>query len=261
MDSLDGIVFALPDDDEDNLLDIRALLQPEWIPEYERQRGLLYDEMVALEMRLFIYEKLHNVPFNFFLMPDEYVFWKVVKTTLVEYLIISAFRLFVDTRDDVLTINSFKKAVSDHLRDQACSLLFDEQMRRTNFDPKFGELRKQINILRHNRFAHLSLGKKYNKKYDDLSLTDLREIVNSAEHLFNLLCSPVYSSFVLMEYMTEERENTPLDKLINVVINHAPITHAPEDDEGWSYIRENYSEADIQLLNHLRRRLKMPSVE
>ncbi len=260
MDSLDGIVFALPDDDEDNLLDIRALLQPEWAPEYERLQESLYTEMIALEMRLLIFERLHRFPFGLFLVPEDYVFWKVVKVTLLEYVIVSTFTLFVDPRKDVLTIGNFRTQISSRLRDQESISKFNEHLKRSSFDKQIQSLSEQIKALRNNRFAHLSLNPKYEKKFDNIELSNLRALMNSAEHLFNLLCSPAYSSFAYLSYGTGFEKDTPLDKLLDLIVEHAPVTHAPEDDEGWPYIRPNFSEIEIQLLNYYRKRCRLPPV-
>lgn len=58
------------------------VIDPSWLPTYERQRDAIWNQLTMLDTKLFLLEKLAAFPFKLFLQPADRIFWQYAQNAL-----------------------------------------------------------------------------------------------------------------------------------------------------------------------------------
>lgn len=254
---------------EEIIIRAEEVIDENWLPTYIDERNIIYGELINLNMRIFLLEKIESFPFHLFVpLYDDRVFWHQVRNSMVESTIMGAWRIIVDTRDDAITLRHFKNHVFKHLRDENEKQLLASRIKEIDFDNKISALSTKIRNARHNFIGHLNrevqLKPEIQNPYEfSISLSEMRELLETVLKLFNVLCFENYHYIWLWAYSdtSRNRRETDIDRLLDLLAQNSPLIQSPENNPRyWGIKRQKLTESDVAILNEYRRRFGLTEI-
>ncbi len=244
------------------------LIDPSWVPSYEREITAMWWQLVQLDSNLFILDKLSAFPFDLF-QPVPEPFWKVVYDSLFETSIMIVWRVGLDADRRTLTLPQLTDKIRQNLREEYSSE-FEDLLRDVDFEAALSDLAPRVRELRHNRIAHFNrdwnvdLGPEQAKQRG-LQLSELMALRDELKSLFGLLCFEDRKSVHLIHYHPEVRHPPGVDtrpdieRLLDCVAKQSELLNMPErQPEAWPHSRKNLSSAELEVLNKYRVKLGLP---
>ncbi len=242
-----------------------------YIHEYEKQLECLWAELIGLNIRIFYIEKIDVFPLNLFLDIRDKNFWHTIKNSLLEGCISSIYRIGVDQGEDTLTLKKLKNNIFKNKRediDDNVEKWLRQNLSELNFDKRLAKFEDQVREIRHNYYGHLIYETNINPdliKIQEIALylDDIQEMLDIFLDLFNLLCFNHMRSLWYWDHSENARKSndTDIDRLLDLVAEHSHLLNAPEQNKDlWVLIRADYTDKEIEILNHYRSKLGMPRI-
>lgn len=242
------------------------VIESSWLEEYERSIDRIWQQLVRLNINLYILDKLLNFPFDLFSpMPGQRTFFSIVRANLFEFSILTAWKMVEDT----LTLRRFKNEIRQHIRCKYKNS-FDVALKETKFERQIKPLVKPLKTLRDKRIAHLD--KDFNLSSQQIkemrvSLSDLRVLRDALNQLFEVLCFGYQRHVLPIEYNPEVWHppgvdaRSDIERLLDNVARDSPLLNMPENEpDRWPYFREGLPTDVLQVLNEYRRKFGLPEV-
>lgn len=252
----------------ENPLSATNLLKSNWLPEYQKQRDAIFRQLGELKTMMFILEKIEMFPFWLF-TPNthDYVFWRTIKNSLVESILMIVSRVIVETGNNALTLGNFKHEMLENVVNPQAKQQIIEHTKLANFDKRIKETKEKVRLIRNNFLAHLDKAQQTtlsDDQIDDVTYGEIKEMVDASFDLFNSLSFDSYYVPWLHEYRDQIRnENqTDIDRLLDHVAQSSQLLNLPErEPEVWRRKRVKLSEEEIKLINYYRTRANLPEIE
>ena len=134
------------------------------------------------------------------------------------------------------------------------------------------DIRKRVVKIRHNQLGHFQrkwivnpTSKQIKERH--ISLPELGNLRNKLNSLFDLLCFGHKKSVFLLEY--NPRVQHPIDsdsrsdveKLLDTIARQSSLLNLPEEQPAvWLRIREKWSQRELGVLSHYRKKFNLPEV-
>jgi hypothetical protein len=250
----------------DEKLSAEDAIADEWFEIYERQKDVLYKQLISLNTNLFILEKIESFPFHLFApIYDDRVFWRITTNALVEASIMIIWRIVADKDSNKLTLRAFKNQVFQNLKDRIKPTL-GVALKQVNFEYRMAALERKVISVRHGYIAHLDSQSNLSPDPNELAaisltLQDLKTILEIARNLFDVLCFNSYHSLWLWGYPESfrEKQQTDIDQLLDYVARSSDLLNLPEKDPSfWKAQLQELSSNDLNTLNQYRRKFGLP---
>jgi hypothetical protein len=252
----------------DNPLRAADVLNPDWLPEYEKQRNALFNQLRELNTMLFILEKIELFPFWLF-TPNtrDYVFWRTIRFSLIETTIMIAVRAILETDKDSLTLKNYKAEIVRNTADEKAKQAVKDLLRSVNFDKRIAEIEAKIRSIRNNFLAHFDKIQNTlepdNRTIADITYGEMKDLLTAAFDLFNILSFETYFVPWLMEYGDQVRnaQQTDIERLLDYVAKSSHILNLPErDPEVWQRRRLKLNAEEIKQINYYRTRAGLTEI-
>lgn len=252
----------------ENSLRAADAVNPEWLPEYKKQRTALFMQLRELNTRRFILEKVELFPFWLFTPNSrDYVFWHTIRLSLMDTVIMIASRVIVESGKDALTLKNYKAEILRNTIDQAAKKEVLDRLQSVNFDKRVQQLESKIRNIRNNYLAHLDRLQNTlePKERTQVGITydEMAELSNAAFELFYALSFETAYSPWVEEYGDHIRatHQTDIERLLDHVAQSSRLLHLPErDPEHWQKCRLKLNEVDIEQINYYRKQAGLPEV-
>lgn len=243
-------------------------LDPDWVPEYEKQRDLLWRELVELRSLVFVLERVAEFPFHLFSDIGRGPFWGLVIRSMETTLVVGLWRIIYDTDPNVLTIRKFRRDIMRHATPTSKQAIADK-LREDGFMKRLGKAEEGVKHLRHKFYAHLDRSRLTNDQDVSpiLARSDVRMVLDSADKVFNSLAfekqyltSLYYRDSPLILSSTND---TPpdIERILDGIALGCPDLHMPEEDPDlFPHYWKSRSESDQALFNLYRRKFGLSEI-
>lgn len=252
----------------ENLLRADDVLNPGWLPEYEKQRKAIFTQLQELNTMMFILEKIAVFPFWLF-TPDthDWVFWRTIKFSLIETTIMMASRVIIATDKDSLTLKTYRAQIVQNTVNQDAKRAVKDHFKGVNFDRRIAEIEVKIRDIRNNFLAHLdkiqNTSEPDNRTIADITDKEMKVLLNAAFDLFNTLSFESYFVPWPMAYDDPIRNahQTDIDRLLDHVAQSSHLLNLPErDPDIWQRRLLKLNEYEIEKINYYRVRAGLPEI-
>ncbi|MBA3920547.1 MAG: hypothetical protein H0X31_02090 [Nostocaceae cyanobacterium] len=242
-------------------------LEASWLDTYEKQRNVIWQQLIELNCNIFLIEKIEAFPFNLFLpIYDDRIFWHLTKNALIEKSIMIISRVATD--EGSLTIKHFRSEVLKHIRDDAVKDQLRATLKNIGFDTRMSKVENKVKHARNNYLAHLDPDLNINpdpQKIADfaISLNDIKDMLNIIVELFDALCFDTHHALWYWGYLDSRRDqqDTDIEKLLDSVAKESPLLNMPEQQsEFWEIQKENYLATELAMLNVFRRKFGLAEI-
>lgn len=247
----------------------KDVIEVSWFPTYERQRDILWQQLINLNYNIFLIEKIETFPFDVFLpLYDNRIFWVFTKNALIEASLMGIWRIVVDADSSALTLRKFKNHIFQHMLDYSSKEQLKQALREVDFETRIVSLETKVRHARHNYLAHLNSDSHINPNplvitQNAMNLSELKDILNVSRELFDVLCFSHRYELWLWGYLgkVRERNETDIDELLDAIARNNPKLNMPEKDpEVWEEMRSEMSEHEIIVLNTYRRKFGLSEI-
>lgn len=240
------------------------VIESSWLEEYEKQRDVIWWQLVEFNNDLFLIERIEEFPFHIFTIGPT-LFWVLTKNALIGTCIMIIWRVILDTDSRSLTLRHFKNQIMQHLRDEKMKQRLGKYLKSSDFEDKIAELELKVIEIRHNYLAHLNRDMNTNPDPQrilehSLDITEMKHILAVSYEIFNALCFNHGLHLWYWDYSDSAREKreTDIDRLLNSVARESAILNLPERDPVWWEItKPDYPENWITTINEYRRKFGM----
>jgi hypothetical protein len=252
----------------ENPLRAADVLNPNWLPEYEKQRDALSIQLRELNTMLFILEKIELFPFWLFTPHTrDYVFWRTIRFSLIETTIMIASRAILETDKDSLTLKNYKSEIVRNTVDDTAKQAVKDLLRSVNFDKRIAEIEAKIRDIRNNFLAHFdkiqNTLEPEKRTVADITYGEMKELLAAAFDLFNILSFETYFVPWLMDYGDQVRnaQQTDIERLLDYVAKSSHLLKLPErDPEVWQRRRLKLNTEEIKQINYYRTRAGLTEI-
>lgn len=234
-------------------LPVDKLVEANWLEEYEKMINAFWSEVVKINSRFFILNRLIDFPFDVFQPRNP--FWKITIDSILESLILLVWKLAYDTDDDTLNLKRFKNSILSHLANDKYREEFRKKLREIRFEKRIKELRTKITFLRHNLIAHMNSNIYENKKSSKnvIRLSEIFDVKISINFLFDLFCLSQKRNMQTLEYL---QKDTDIDEILLLIVNKNDMLRMPEKNpELWKITRGKINKHQLKQINYLRLKL------
>ena len=243
------------------------LIKENWLDNYREDRDILWNQIVNINSKIHILDKIINFPFDTFAIIDK-TFWEVIKQCLYESILLDLSKIILDKDRRIITIQKFIRNTKENVRTKKYKNQIDETLLKINFEGKVEKVKEQIKILRDKKIAH------YDKVWNAditvpklneiaLSIKELKDIVNTTNEVFSFLCFSEQHSAFLMEYspIIPHADGTDIEKLLDLIARESDLLNMPEKQkEKWPLYHQNLTTHDIKIINTYRKKFKKPEI-
>jgi hypothetical protein len=252
------------------MVSAKSVIEATWLDIYEHQREVLWWQLVTFNTNLFTLEKIETFPMRVFLPAyDDRIFWQTIRRSLVEAIIVCAWRIIVDKDKRVLTLVKFRDNILQHISDLELKNDLEMRLVQVDFDNRVSVLHKKIDRARQTHVAHLNrevqnTANKQGSETLSISLFELKELLKITGELFDVLCFDEHHDLWLWAYAENFREQHPadIDKLLDSIARNSYVLNLPEKEP---HVIEQglyqYTENELQVVNEYRRKFGLPEIE
>ena len=234
-------------------LPVDKLVESNWLEDYEKTINAFWSEVVKINSRFFILNRLIDFPFDVF-QPGN-AFWKITMDSILESLILLVWKLVYDTEDNTLNLRRFKNSLLNHLATDEYKQEFRNKLREIRFEKRIKELKTKITFLRHNLIAHMNWNiYEYKKNSENvIKLSEIYDLKISINFLFDLFCLSQKRSMQTLEYL---QKDTDIDEILLLIANKNDMLNMPEKNpELWKHTRNKINRHQLKQINYLRLKL------
>lgn len=246
-------------------LDPTDVLEPGAFPDYDERRLFFQDQLVILNIDIFILKQITHFPFHIFVGPDDLTFWVRIVHTLFDASVLRITKLVHDQRDELYTIACFKNDVLRYARAE-----FQKPLKNTLKEhvASLEKARESVTAIRNSRIAHHSEAfVRTNPSDYGIDLEGLLTLMNSLNAIYCVLAFKAGPLVLHMPYYAYDT-SSPFDdrpdivKLLDEIAMQSEQLRLPETNERyWDYQRrELWTEEDLQQFNEYRRKAGLPDV-
>ncbi len=225
-------------------------------------------QLTQLNCNLHIMNKIANFPFTELgeITKD---FWYLTCASMFETNIMIVWRL-VDPKKNVHSIRNLRSKIANNLKNDALRAEFEALTQQAEFDTKVADIRKKVEVLRHNRFGHSQI--KWMVKQDpflidedSLPISDLEAMASTLSDLFDLLCFGEKRSLYLLDYdpnvvYPEKVHSSDIERILDLVAKESSLVNMPERDLAWPYLKKQLDPSELRMMLHFRKKFGLSDV-
>jgi hypothetical protein len=240
-----------------------------WLATYNEEMFPVTTQLTQLNCNLYNINKIANFPFTELgeITKD---FWLLACAAMFETSVMIVWRL-VDPKKNVHSLMNLKNSIGKNFKNDALKAEFEALTQQAGFDTKIADIRKNIEVLRHNRFGHLQMKWIAEQEpllidEDNLPISDLEAMAGTLSKFFALLCFGENRSLYLLGYNpTVVRSGSGLyssdiEKILDLVAKDSRLVNAPErEPELWPYLKQQLEPSVLDLMSRFRRKFGLES--
>lgn len=250
------------------LLDAEDVLMDKALLEYKRGMEMFYDQLISLNVNIYIVEQIVEFPFELFVAPGETTFFRQVVSNFGEASLLIISRLASDTNQDSHTLSQFRNWVLEQVKPEH-RLAFQERLKRSRFDKEIRAMLKKAKLLRDRSIAHLTkapLPEDFSKgiRLDLPEIKSLRDALNgqlealsfNTEHMM----LPI-DYHPRVQYPVGSNHRPDIEKLLDSLVRDSGLLDMAErEPEQWHYRRPHLNETQVEQLNQYRRKFGLTEI-
>lgn len=243
------------------------VVEPSWLDEYNQKLDVIWWQLVRLNSNILILEEIFAFPFDLLQSePPSRNFWNLVTDALFETSVMIIWRVAVDTRNEVLTLQMLKNEIRQHLKTEDYRKQFQEAIKKVQFEKTVSAYKSKIEELRDNYFAHLNRVKNTNPTPDQVKqrtflFSELKRYRDELNLFFNLLCFGHQKALFPWDYYPDVGNSTDIKRILDNIARESALLNLPENNPAfWSIYRKNLSEHELKLLNEYRAKFELQPV-
>jgi hypothetical protein len=241
-----------------------VVLEKGSIDEYKKTINFFWDELMKLNMNIFIIKKIFEFPFDLFCPPENKIFFSRVVWNFHENSVLIITKLATDVGGDLHTLLQFKNWVFNHIKSEYISD-FRRKLRKVKFDLGTKKIFDKAKNLRDYAFAHFNREKL--EQIPIISLSELEKLGNKLNSLFDALLFNAEYEMLPLSYSEnvirpkEVEHQTDIERILDLIAKNSELLNMPERfPEEWKYHKENYNEEAIKTINEWRKKFNLPEV-
>jgi len=234
---------------------------------YEKGMDFFYQELISLNVNLFILEKIFDFPFYLFTNYGESIFFRIVLQNFFHSSLLIITRITTDQGTGTFTLPRFKNNIRQHSKSKYKNDV-DNALRQVKFDKKTRDMLGKAKKIRTQKVAHvleeIVFGEKPEEKVYFNELQSIRDQLNllldtlsiNTEHM--MLPIP-YSPDVTHP---KDRDNrTDIEKILDSIALSSTILNMPEKEpRAWSYKLKTITENELNLINNYRSKFGLSEI-
>jgi len=234
---------------------------------YKRGMDFFFEELVHLNVNLFILDKVIEFPFNLLAGVGETLFFHMVFHNFFYASLLIITRIAADQGGGLFTLPSFKNRIRQAVKKRFQGQM-DDRLRKVRFDQKTRNLLKRARKLRTQRIAHAVEGvvlgeeKEVRVFYGDLQqlrdqLNDLLDALSfNVEHMM----LPIqYSPDVIHPKGSDKRPD--IERILDSIAKSSPMLNMPEDHPArWPYRRKQLTSEEMKIINQYREKFGLRTI-
>jgi len=246
-------------------LKIADIIEPAHVAAYELEIGTIANEVTNFNANLYLMEKIFNFPWE--LITDVYgPFWEFVEKALFDGVILSIWKLCIDTEARGLTLSKLKNNINkDYIKKEFRNDLND-RIKAADYNAKLTAVQGVYTEIRHNYVAHFNFLKNANPTADELkarqldlkTILDTRDFINS---MYRVLSFDRYA-YLPVQYYPDyinlaggQQPTTDIENLLDLIAKNSEAVNMPErQPEYWEHFKESRSEEEIKILLAMRKK-------
>jgi AbiU2 len=246
------------------------IIAPTHIAAYELEVGTIANEVTNFNANLYLMQKVFNFPWDLIL--DDYgPFWEYVEKALFDSVILSIWKLCIDTEARGLTLSKLKNNI---LRDYIKAEFRDEfnaRVKAADYNAKLAAVQGVYTEIRHNYVAHFNFMKNAKPTADEIKarqldlkvIFDTRDLINT---MYQVLSLDRYA-FLPVQYYPDSMNlavggppGTDIDKLLDLIAQNSEIVNMPERQaDYWPIFKESRPPKEIEFILAMRKKFGMPA--
>lgn len=245
------------------------IIKPGRLGQYEVARETVWQDLVRLNTSLFIVSKLLDFPRHLFYEPNRETFFSVCIANFFDISVVIEYKLGVDKRRDVLSMEKFRNLVQAALK-QDWIEEFKRESARISSDTVVEDIKEKVKTLRNSRIAHLNkefaLSEK-SKERLQVVVSHLRKMCDYLNGQFEFLCFGYGHGLLPIEYDPAVAHSegsdvrSDIEWILDLVVGNSSLFNMPEKQpELWGGYRTKMPESHLESFNKYRRRLGKPEV-
>jgi hypothetical protein len=247
----------------------RDILNPGWIPTYERELDAVWMEGVRATQYLYLLDRILGFPFSLLGFGED-PFWRLTSVALYESTIHALSRVALDRRRDVMTVQRLRKDLFENIQSEEQRRAFELHLASLRFDQQCDEIGSQIRAVRDQCLAHVNRAAVHGKNSMEalrlaLPVADLHTMNDGLCELITALSLDVGRSYHYIEYSplvqhpSHLDERTDIEKLLDLVASSSSVVRCPEEQPGfWPHLRAELADSELGAINRIRTRLGLP---
>lgn len=252
-------------------LKIEDIIKPANLADYALEVETIANEVTNFNANLYLMEKIFNFPWD--LISNVYgPFWEYVEKALFDSVILSIWKLCIDTEARGLTLSRLKNNLNkDYLKDEF-KVDFNDRITASDYNAKLAAVRGVYTEIRHNYVAHFNFLKNANPTPDEIKarqvdLKTMLETRNFINTMYRVLSFDRYA-YLPVQYYPDYMDvaggampTTDIDHLLDLIAKNSEAVNMPEQQpEYWEYLKESRSKDEITFLLALRKKFGLPAV-
>jgi len=241
-----------------------VVLEKGSIDEYKKTINFFWDELMKLNMNIFIIKKIFPFPFDLFCPPENTIFFSRVVWNFYENSVLIITKLATDVGGDLHTLLQFKNWVFNHIKSEYISD-FRQKLREVKFDLGTKKIFDKAKDLRDYVFAHFNREKL--EQIPIISLSELEKLGNKLNSLFDAVLFNVEYEMLPLSYSEnvirpkEVEHQTDIEVILDLIVKNSELLNMPERfPEEWKHDKENYDKEATEKINKYRKKFNLPEV-
>ncbi len=235
---------------------------------YKKGMDFFFQELVTLNVNLYILEKILDFPFYLFTNYGESLFFRMVLQNFFYSSLLLITRITTDQGGGMFTLPRFKNRVRQSVKSDYQRPI-DNLLREVKFDGKTQKMLERAKKLRTQKVAHVleevAIGEEPEVRFFFEELQQLRDQLNL---LLDTLAFDTHYMMLPIQYSPDVihpkgRDNrSDIEKVLDNIALSSTLLNMPEHDPiAWSRRRENLSNNDFNLLNAYREKFGLFIIE
>jgi len=247
------------------------IINPAHLAAYELEVGAIANEITNFNANLYLMEKIFHFP-GALILDDFGPFWEYVEKALFDSVILSIWKLCIDTDGEGLTLGKLRnKIVKDYIKPEFIDEFIDN-LKAADYDKNMAALQGVYTEIRHNYVAHFNFKKATTPTAEEIAARQLdlkqllgtRDLMNTMYQVLSLdryAYLPVQYYPDSMNIATGGGPGTDIDRLLDLFAKNSEAVNMPDrQPEYWPVFRESRPPEEIQYLLGLRKKFGMPAV-
>lgn len=237
-------------------LDYRQVLVESAWSEYEKRINYLHlEQLVPLNINLYLAEKIISFPFDLFFGREDYFFFRVVVGNIYQVSLLTITRVTEVSKPDSLL--PFKNWVLTQLKDEYRKP-FKQVLRENRFDVQTKDLLHRAVNLRNARYAHIDMNYSSFDR-DWLSFGELRNLSDILNSLISVVSFNVERLMVPINYhrsvihpLGSDNRND-IERLLESYVRTSYLLNMPEQNPlRWEHHRSSLTDEILAVINFYR---------
>ncbi|QEM69107.1 hypothetical protein FO488_13675 [Geobacter sp. FeAm09] len=244
------------------------IIDPAHLAAYELEVSAIANEVTNFNANLYLMEKILNFPWSLIL--DDYgPFWEYVEKALFDSVILSIWKLTIDTESQGLTLGQLRNKIFKDYIKAGFKGEFADKLRAADYDKKMAAVQKVCTEIRHNYVAHFNFKKATTPSEEEIEerqldlkqLLDTRDLINT---MYQVLSFDRYA-FLPVQYYPDSMSiaagglpGTDIDKLLDLIAQNSEVVNMPERQaDYWPTFKESRPPKEIEFVLALRKKFGM----